>query len=43
MESNHYPIGVVFGPTCEMPVELVLLHVKEIGGVLRDGRESDVG
>jgi len=34
MNNNHYPEGVVFGLSDEMPVELVLLHLKKVGGVL---------
>ena len=34
MKNNHYPEGVVFGLSSEMPVELVLLHAKKIGSVL---------
>lgn len=34
INNNHYPVGFVIGSTCEMPVELVVLHVKKIGGVL---------
>ena len=34
MNNNNYPEGVVFGLSNEMPVELVLLHLKKIGGVL---------
>jgi len=36
MNNNHTKKGVVYGLTCEMPVELVLLHLKQIGGVLRE-------
>lgn len=36
MNNNHYPEGVVFGLSNEMPVELVVLHVKKIGGVLKE-------
>ena len=32
--NNNYPEGVVFGLSDEMPVELVLLHLKKVGGVL---------
>lgn len=32
--NNNYPEGVVFGSCGEMPVELVVLHLKQIGGVL---------
>lgn len=32
MNNNNYP--VVFGCSNNMPVELVILHLKEIGGVL---------
>lgn len=34
--NNHYPEGAVFGSCVEMPVELVLLHAKKIGGVLEE-------
>ena len=34
MNNNNYPEGVVFGLSNEMPVELVLLHLKKVGGVL---------
>ena len=37
LNNNHYPVGVVFGSCDDMPVELVLLHVKKLGGVLEDG------
>jgi len=36
INNNHYPVGVVYGATWEMPVELVLLHLKKIGGVLEE-------
>ena len=36
MNNNHYQEGVVFGLSVEMPVELVLLHLKAIGGVLKN-------
>ena len=36
INNNNYPVGVVYGPTCEMPVELVLLHLKALGGVLEE-------
>ena len=36
MNNNHYPQGVVFGCSNEMPIELVILHLKEIGGVLKE-------
>ena len=35
--NNIYPVGVVYGSSGEMPVDLVLLHLKKIGGVLEDG------
>ena len=35
--NNYYPEGLVFGSCNEMTVELVLLHLKKIGGVLEDG------
>jgi len=34
--NNNYPVGVVVGLSSEMPVDLVLLHLKAIGGVLED-------
>ena len=35
MNNNNYNNkGYVIGPCSEMPVELVLLHLKKIGGVL---------
>ena len=36
MNNNYYPVGVVFGSCDEMPVELVLSHLKKIGGVLKE-------
>jgi len=36
MNNNNYPVGVVFGSCDEMPLELVLLHLKKIGGVLKE-------
>ena len=36
LNNNHYPVGVVFGSCDDMPVELVLLHVKKLGGVLEE-------
>lgn len=36
MNNNHYPVGYVIGSCDVMPVELVLLHVKSIGGVLKE-------
>ena len=34
--NNHYPVGVVVGLSDEMPLELVLLHLKAVGGVLEE-------
>lgn len=34
MNNNHYKSGFIIGSTIEIPVELILLHVKKIGGVL---------
>lgn len=34
--NNHYPVGWVVGSSDEMSVELVLLHVKKVGGVLEE-------
>jgi len=36
MNNNHYPVGVVFGSSSKMPVELVLSHLKKVGGVLKE-------
>ena len=36
MNNNHYQEGVVFGLSEEMPFELVILHLKQIGGVLEN-------
>jgi len=36
INNNHYPVGWVVGSSNEMPVELVLLHLKKIGGVLKE-------
>ena len=35
--NNHVGKGYVIGSIHEMPVDLVLLHLKKIGGVLEDG------
>ena len=35
--NNHKQSGFVVGLSGEMPVDLVLLHLKKIGGVLEDG------
>ena len=35
--NNHTQSGFVVGLSSEMPVELVLLHLKKVGGVLEDG------
>ena len=40
MNNNHYPVGVVFGCSSEMPVELVVLHLKAVGDVLKDDGET---
>ena len=29
-------VGVVFGLSCEMPFESILLHIKRVGGVLSE-------
>lgn len=34
--NNHTQSGFVVGLSSEMPVELVLLHAKKIGGVLKE-------
>lgn len=34
--NKYYPQGIVFGLSDEMPVELVILHLKAIGGVLKE-------
>ncbi len=34
MNSNHTQNGLVFGSCDDMPFELVLLHLKVVGGVL---------
>jgi len=38
MNNNHVGKGYVIGSSYEMPVELVLLHIKKIGGVLEEDR-----
>ena len=40
--NNHYQEGVVFGSCNDVPLELVILHLKKIGGVLKNETESDV-
>ena len=37
INNNHVGKGYVLGLSSEMPVELVLLHLKKVGGVLEDG------
>ena len=34
--NNNYPVGFVIGSSNEMPVDLVILHLKAIGGVLEE-------
>jgi len=35
LNNNHYPVGWIVG-SCDVPFELVLLHVKSVGGVLKE-------
>ena len=35
INNNHYPVGWVVG-SCGVSFELILLHVKAVGGVLRE-------
>jgi len=34
--NNHKQSGFVVGLSSEMPVDLVVLHLKQIGGVLEE-------
>ena len=36
LNNNHYQQGFVIGSSNDMSVELVLLHVKKVGGVLKE-------
>ena len=36
--NKYYPVGFVIGSSNEMPVDLVILHLKAIGGVLKEDK-----